>query len=569
MTQSGRLLAERYQLGELIGRGGMADVYLAKDLRLGRTVAVKLLRSTFADDPTFRVRFRQEAQSAARMTHPSIVRVFDAGEDSSLAEGGERQSAPFIVMEYVDGSMLKDILSNGPLAAAEAARIMTGVLTALDYSHRSGIVHRDIKPANIMLTSAGEIKVMDFGIARAVSETSTSISETSTILGTAQYFSPEQAKGESVDARSDLYSAGIVLYEMLTGRPPFRGDSAVAVAYQHVSELPQPPSAFNSEVSPAFDAVVLRALAKDRFDRYQSATEFRDAVVGAVAGRIPPAPVADEDAATAIFGTASSRGFGSDAALRQLTVEDAGTTTQTRPPVIWIWAGVALVLVILVAILFWVLNLQPQPISDNTTQVPRVAGASYEAGARNLEAAELIPLRVDQSSDTIAEGKIIETDPESGATVAKGETIRVYVSTGKVKVVLPNLAGMAEADARGAIEKRGLIAGETTLAYSPTVAKGIVISSSPLSESEVAKGSTVNLVVSSGTVDMPEVRGSRLQEALTLLQGPTLQLKPQAQADPSCPATEGNLVTQQSIGPGEVPQGSEVILTYCFGSATP
>ncbi|HEY8590631.1 MAG TPA: protein kinase, partial [Naasia sp.] len=205
----------------------MADVYLGTDIRLGRTVAIKLLKSSLTGDPAFRSRFRQEAQAAARMAHPTIVRVFDAGEEIVRDANGVESPVPFIIMEYVDGKLLKDIIGMGPLEPAEAVHIVDGILTALEYSHRAGVVHRDIKPGNIMITRTGQVKVMDFGIARAVSDSSATVAQTTAILGTAAYFSPEQARGESVDARTDLYSTGLVLFEMLTGRQPFRGNSAV------------------------------------------------------------------------------------------------------------------------------------------------------------------------------------------------------------------------------------------------------------------------------------------------------------------------------------------------------
>ncbi|MDB5280854.1 MAG: pknB, partial [Ferruginibacter sp.] len=267
VSQGVRMLAGRYQIGELIGRGGMADVRLGTDARLGRRVAIKLLKPSLANDPAFRTRFRREAQDAAKMAHPTIVRIFDAGEETITDPSGREAQIPFIVMEHVDGRLLKDIIAEGPVEPKEATRIIEQVLTALEYSHRAGVVHRDIKPGNIMIANNGQVKVMDFGIARAISESSATIAETSAIVGTAQYFSPEQARGETVDARTDLYSTGVVLFELLTGQAPFRGENPVAVAYQHVNQNPVAPSTLNPKVSPALDAVVLRALSKDRFTR--------------------------------------------------------------------------------------------------------------------------------------------------------------------------------------------------------------------------------------------------------------------------------------------------------------
>ncbi len=284
MSEQKRLIANRYELGNLIGRGGMADVYEGVDTRLGRTVAIKLLKSDLANDPTFEDRFRQEAQASARMAHPTIVRVYDAGEDIEIDSRGNQVKHPFIVMEYVRGKLLRDILHERRLSIEEAVNYASGVLTALEFSHKAGVIHRDIKSANIMITENDQVKVMDFGIARAISDSSATMANTVGIMGTAQYFSPEQAKGENVDARTDLYSTGVLLYEMLAGRAPFKGESAVSIAYQHVSEAPDAPSTHNNLISAELDQVVLHALAKDRNNRYPSAEEFRDHLIAAANG---------------------------------------------------------------------------------------------------------------------------------------------------------------------------------------------------------------------------------------------------------------------------------------------
>ncbi|HEX2499117.1 MAG TPA: Stk1 family PASTA domain-containing Ser/Thr kinase, partial [Actinomycetes bacterium] len=276
-----RLLGGRYELGGVLGRGGMAEVHIARDIRLGRNVAVKMLRVDLASDATFQARFRREAQSAASLNHPAIVAVYDTGED--VING---TSLPYIVMEYVEGSTLRDLLQSGRrLLPERALEITAGVLQALEYSHRNGIVHRDIKPGNVMLTRSGAVKVMDFGIARSVADAGVTMTATSAVIGTAQYLSPEQAKGEHVDARSDLYSTGCLLYELLTGRPPFVGDSPVSVAYQHVREEAQPPSYYDDEVSPDLDTVVMKALAKHPDDRYQTADEMRADIERVLDGR--------------------------------------------------------------------------------------------------------------------------------------------------------------------------------------------------------------------------------------------------------------------------------------------
>ncbi len=293
-----RRLGNRYELGAVLGRGGMAEVFMARDIRLGRAVAVKTLRADMARDATFQARFRREAQSAASLNHPAIVAVYDTGEDYI---GGV--SLPYIVMEYVDGSTLRDLLHSGRrLLPERAMEITSGVLQALDYSHRNGIIHRDIKPANVMLTRQGAVKVMDFGIARAMGDQGMTMTQTSAVIGTAQYLSPEQAKGETVDARSDLYSTGCLLYELLTGRPPFVGDSPVAVAYQHVREAPLPPSHHDPEVPAVADAIVLKSLGKHPDERYQSAEEMRADIERALDGR----PIAAAPTLVAGYGAANA-----------------------------------------------------------------------------------------------------------------------------------------------------------------------------------------------------------------------------------------------------------------------
>ena len=569
VAQGVRLLAGRYELGELIGRGGMADVHVGMDTRLGRRVAVKLLKPSLANDPAFRTRFRREAQDAAKMAHPTIVRIFDAGEESIRESNGAETLVPFIVMEYVDGRLLKDVLADGPLEPAEATRIISQVLTALEYSHRAGVVHRDIKPGNIMITSSGQVKVMDFGIARAISESSATIAESSAIVGTAQYFSPEQARGESVDARTDLYSTGIVLFELLTGRAPFRGDNPVAVAYQHVNSDPVAPSTLNPRVSPALDAVVLRALAKDRFSRYQSAGEFRADVEAAAAGEVPARTqlVANDFNAT-LFGVNPSSVAGSEATLRQLTVDNDErlVRTQSRPPVAWIWAGIASMVVIIAAVIFWTFNLAPAQLTANVAvQVPDVVGQTYADGSASLIDAGLVPEKVAQTSDTVPEGAIISTDPAAGITVNPGLTVTVYVSLGETPVTVPNVANMTEADAIAALQAKGLKYGSTTQTYSASVRQGVVIDSDPPGGSErvgsevIRIGHEVNLIVSNGLVQVPDVTGNSIAEASSALNA--IGLNPTVQVDQGC---SGGTVASQSIV-GDQPQKSPISLRYCGG----
>ncbi len=564
MTDSGRLIAGRYRVGALLGRGGMSDVHIGTDSRLGRTVAIKLLKSTLAVDPAFRTRFRQEAQAAARMAHPTIVRVFDAGEETITDESGHVSQIPFIVMEHVDGRLLKDIIREGPIEAAEAVRIIDGVLTALEYSHRAGVVHRDIKPGNIMITKSGQVKVMDFGIARAISDSATTVAQTTAILGTAAYFSPEQAKGESVDARTDLYSTGVVLFEMLTGRPPFRGDSPVAVAYQHVSELPVKPSALNPKVSPALDSVVLRALAKDRFSRYQSAVEFRNDVETAGSGQMPIHRTGEEVGA-GLFGAVPTAVTGSALALKQLSEDQTMVRTQRRPPVIWVWAGIVCVIVIVVAVMIWVANLQPSvELPDSSRQIPSLTGQTYDEAQNTLLDLDLAATRAEESSTTVPVDQVIRTDPPATTIVNPADVIKVFVSTGPVPVVVPDVTNQPLADAQAAIEAIGLVSGSVTAENSPTVAVDVVLRTDPPAAAAESAGVTVNYIVSSGLVTLGDLTGQSLVAAFDF--ATNLGLVPSSEVSRDCDQEDDSLVIAQSLAPGDVAQSSEITLTYCVSS---
>src|SRR4051795_3055877 len=329
---SPQVLGERYEIGGVLGRGGMAEVHRGRDLRLGREVAVKVLRSDLARAPSFQVRFRREAQASASLNHPAIVAVYDTGEDRT-ATG----ATPYIVMEYVEGETLRDVLRRqGRLSPERAMELAADICGALDFSHRNGIVHRDVKPGNVMITPQGTVKVMDFGIARAVSDSAATMISPAAVIGTAQPLSvpasratmpstaavtgpaqclpPEQARGEGVDARSDVYSAGCLLYELVTGTPPFTGDSPVAVAYQHVREDPRTPSSINPEIPPELDAILLKAMSKNPANRYQSAADMRNDRLRALAGqRVEATPVMGEDEKTTILAaTPAGYGYGGD-----------------------------------------------------------------------------------------------------------------------------------------------------------------------------------------------------------------------------------------------------------------
>ncbi|MET9931874.1 MULTISPECIES: Stk1 family PASTA domain-containing Ser/Thr kinase [unclassified Streptomyces] len=473
-----RRLGGRYELGSVLGRGGMAEVYLAQDTRLGRTVAVKTLRADLARDPSFQARFRREAQSAASLNHPAIVAVYDTGED--YVDG---VSIPYIVMEYVDGSTLRELLHSGRKLLPERTLEMTvGILQALEYSHRAGIVHRDIKPANVMLTRTGQVKVMDFGIARAMGDAGMTMTQTAAVIGTAQYLSPEQAKGEQVDARSDLYSTGCLLYELLTVRPPFIGDSPVAVAYQHVREEPQPPSNFDPEITPEMDAIVLKALVKDPDYRYQSADEMRADIEACLDGQ----PVA----AAAAMGMASAPAYGGgyggyppeDQPTTALRQTDPGGQTAMLPPInpndggygyddrpdrrrgggqkksntSTILLALAGVLVLIGAIFIGVAIFDKKDAPEPVT-VPQLVGEKLDVATKhaanvNLKVQEAGTERCDQPT-----GAICRQEPVAdGVTkLEPDDTIKVYVSEGAPLVEVPDVQEQSQERATKSLEDKG------------------------------------------------------------------------------------------------------------------
>ena len=446
-------LGGRYEVGDLLGRGGMAEVHLGRDTRLGRSVAVKMLRPDFARDPSFQARFRREAHSAASLNHPSVVSVYDTGEDEFAGN-----PVPYIVMEYVEGSTLRDLLGSGnKLVPERALEIVDGVLAALAYSHQQGIVHRDIKPANVMLTKAGDVKVMDFGIARAMDDIGATMTQTSAVIGTAQYLSPEQARGEQVDARSDLYSTGCLLYELLTGRPPFVGDSPVSVAYQHVREDPAPPSQLDPDVPPSADAIVLKALAKDPGDRYQTADDMRRDIAAALAGRpvaamVPP-PVAAADPGHVPHHRAA--GDHDDAGGRRPATEPrsraatagAGGRSATR------CSGSRSIAVFVIAAL-----IARSLIGEQRPAGHRARRARDHVGGRPrppLEAEGLtLGDQTEKPDKNVAEGDVIDQSPESGNRIDEGSAVNVVVSTGVEETTVPTLVGLSLDQARQALHER-------------------------------------------------------------------------------------------------------------------
>lgn len=531
-----RRLGGRYELGSVLGRGGMAEVYLAHDTRLGRTVAVKTLRADLARDPSFQARFRREAQSAASLNHPAIVAVYDTGED--YVDG---VSIPYIVMEYVDGSTLRELLHSGRRLLPERTLEMTvGILQALEYSHRAGIVHRDIKPANVMLTRTGQVKVMDFGIARAMGDSGMTMTQTAAVIGTAQYLSPEQAKGEQVDARSDLYSTGCLLYELLTVRPPFIGDSPVAVAYQHVREEPQPPSSFDPEITPEMDAIVLKALTKDPDYRYQSADEMRADIEACLDGQ----PVA----ATAAMGAAGYGGYGGGydndqptAALRP--ADQSGDRTSMLPPVnpddggygyddrpdrrrqkksntSTILLVIAGILVLIGAILIGKAVFGGDGGDKGAVDVPNMVGISVQ-DAKKLAANANVVLEVgpEEECKDQPKDKICRQTPTADKQMQEKETITVFVSSGPPKVDVPDVTEKSESSAREILEKKGFTVTVTSV-ESDQAEPNTVLEQSPKGDTKAEENSEVKLTVATEKlITVPPVSERSYDDAVNQLKG--------------------------------------------------
>lgn len=557
---SQRMLAGRYAVSELLGQGGMSTVYKGTDVKLGRTVAIKIMRANLADDETFRLRFRQEAQSASRLAHPGVVRVLDAGDDLIQSANGP-QRLPFIVMEYVDGQDLRAMLANDTLSIEESTRVVEAVLGALEYSHRAGIVHRDIKPANIMVTSTGQVKVMDFGIARAVSDTTSNLQQTTAVLGTAAYFSPEQAKGELIDTRTDLYSAGVLLYELLAGQLPFTGDTAVAVAYQHVSERPKPPSQHNPDISPELERVVLHALAKDRTRRFQTATEFKEALRLAASGVMPQLDE-DEDHASVLFHSEEQLSD-SELALRRLAESGGLARSQSRPPVMWVWAAILAIAGVIIAVVFWVLTLVPQSfVPEISKEVPDLVGIEQSAAVEQLLELGLTPNVQQTPDDDIEAGSVARTDPSAGAMLSIESEVTVYVSTGSDNPKVPDFAGMNIAEYTEALKKAGLEVGSVSSEDKVGEDKDQVLSTSTPPGDRLPRGSSVNVTVASGLVLIPDVRGLALEVAKS-----TVSAMGQPVPFPlnNCARQPGFPIVEQSLV-GQQPPGSQILLSYCQGN---
>ena len=497
-------LSDRYELGEILGFGGMSEVHLARDLRLHRDVAIKVLRADLARDPSFYLRFRREAQNAAALNHPAIVAVYDTGEAETPSG-----PLPYIVMEYVDGVTLRDIIHHdGPMPPRRALEVIADACQALNFSHQHGIIHRDVKPANIMISKTGAVKVMDFGIARAIADTGNSVTQTAAVIGTAQYLSPEQARGERVDARSDVYSLGCVLYELLTGEPPFVGDSPVAVAYQHVREDPVAPSHKHPGISAELDAVVLKALAKNPDNRYQSAAEMRADLVRVHSGEKPEAPKV-LTAADRTLMMASRPG-------PRVSAGGAGPVGYDYPTSrrgVGRWLVAAAILGVLTVVVTLVINVaggRPSAI-----QVPDVRG-QVSADAIAALQNKGFKVRTQQKPDnTVPPDHVINTSPAGTTTVAAGDEITLNVSTGPEQREVPDVATLSYADAVKRLTAAGFGKFKQSDAPSPPELKDKVLSTVPPANQTSAITNEITIVVGSGpkTRDIPDVTGQTVELA--------------------------------------------------------
>ncbi|MET9313248.1 Stk1 family PASTA domain-containing Ser/Thr kinase [Kribbella sp. NPDC003505] len=580
MTSQARLVGGRYEEGEPLGRGGMAEVRKGVDNRLGRSVAIKRLRIDLASDATFQARFRREAQSAASLNHPTIVSVYDTGEEPD--PNGSGVTIPYIVMELVTGKTLRDLIREGRKIMPERAlEITSGVLEALDYSHRAGIVHRDIKPGNVMLTPQGQVKVMDFGIARAVADTSSTMTQTAAVIGTAQYLSPEQARGETVDARSDLYSTGCLLYELLTGRPPFVGESPVSVAYQHVREQPLPPSSFDPDIPPEVDAVVLKALAKNREERYQSASEMRADIHRVLAGQQVTAPMGaiaeTRSMAPTVMAAAATQQYRQTSANDLLPPggddldEEQDSRSRRNRGLAYFLLGLAIVAVAVGAYaLFSNMNKDNNAGGGTTATppakvaVPDVSGKSVaDATALLAEKGLKFALGPSEASDTVGRGSAIRQTPQAGTEAEQGSTVTVVFSSGRSAFPVPNVIGMSESKARQALKESSgkFKVNDDVKEADSDQKKGVVIAISPDPNGSYASGTEFTLTVSSGVenIEVPNVITQTQDDATKTLKDLGFRVGYASADNPNAP---DQTVLQQSVKGGtKAAKGSLITLT--------
>ncbi|QOR70862.1 Stk1 family PASTA domain-containing Ser/Thr kinase [Ruania alkalisoli] len=582
-----RVLAGRYEIGEPIGRGGMAEVFIGKDNRLGRSVAIKVLRSDLARDPSFHTRFQREAQSAASLNHPAIVSVYDTGDETITGSDGTETTLPFIVMEYVEGHTVRDLLRDGTaLPLDEAAEITQGVLAALEYSHHAGIVHRDIKPANVMLTPTGAVKVMDFGIARAMADSAATMTQTQAVVGTAQYLSPEQARGEVVDARSDLYSTGCLLYELLTGQPPFTGDSAVSVAYQHVSEDARPPSSLASDIPETLDRIVMKALAKDRDQRYSSAAEFRSDLDAAVSDGVVRAPAVGALAGAAAGAAGATQVLGGMGAEPPPSRRDARAETaeedepRSNKALIWILAAIGVIAA--VAIVLLLVNRPPaEPDAPPQVAVPDLAGMTQDEARTTL--AETVPVDEEgvpiegedglelvvgdpEASDEVPAGEALSWSPETDTMVEAGSPVTVVFSAGPDSFTIPDVSGLTQEQARQELVDAGFDAANFSVQTrdEPEVEENEVIETDPAAQTEHPADGAIVIVVGTGNVVLEDLTDQDLEQAQNTLRELGLSWRVTEQEDDGTP---GRVLSQSREG--TIPIDSEVELVVSIPAPEP
>ena len=572
MTQP-RLLGERYELEGVVGRGGMAEVYRARDIRLDRVVGIKTLRADLAQDQTFQARFRREAQSAASLNHPSIVAVYDTGEDTSTGV-----PVPYIVMEFVDGLTVRDLMIDGQrLTPERTMEIIGGVLRALEYSHQAGIVHRDIKPGNVMVTRNGDVKVMDFGIARAMNDSQATMTQTAQVIGTAQYLSPEQARGERVDARSDLYSTGCLLYELLTGRPPFQGDSPVAIAYQHVRENPVPPTQVDPELPQWADAIVLKAMAKSPDDRYQSAAEMAADVQRAASGMqvaaVPPATRMDYYGGGGGYPDRTQRMGAADPMAGQTSAyppyqqggydEYGPGYRERRGGRRWVpWLIGALVVLAAIVVAGMMLTSGSGGIA-----VPMVSNKPASVALQELQTAGFKTNVHPETNNSVAKGYVIGTNPPEGSKEPKGTMITVDVSSGQGSVTVPSIQpGEPLNQAETALSQAHLQPLVQTYMKS-TWPKGTIDHTDPPPGAQVPENSVVKLYVSGGSVTIQSYVGQPVATAQQALQQQGLQAHV-VYGTPTSGSYPPGTVWNQNPNGGIVAENSTVTL-YVTPSSTP
>ena len=566
MTAQARLLGGRYQVGELLGYGGMAEVHKGRDLRLGRDVAIKMLRTDLARDATFQERFRREAQNSAALNHPAIVAVYDTGEE--ISSTGEK--LPFIVMEFVNGRTLKEVLAaEQRIQPRRALEMIADICAALEFSHRHGIIHRDIKPGNVMITLNGQVKVMDFGIARALASGATTMTQTSAVIGTAQYLSPEQARGESVDARSDVYAAGCVLFELVVGHPPFVGDSPVSVAYQHVREDPRAPSDINRDVPPEVDAIVLKALAKNPLNRYQSAQEMRADTLRAVAGRpVLATPVMTEAETMAMSGTR----YQPQAAATTINRPVPGGMPPRQPDrkmSSW-WTAVLAALGVLAVVALGIgLALNHDNKNNNPSKAAQVAmpplvgktGREAQSAIATAGLTNVKPGPPDTSAGC-AKGTVTSQSPDAGTQIAKTDAGSYVVCVGPSQVTVPTtLIGGTKDNAAQVLTGLGLVPNFIQVDSKSNKDQVVDVDQQG---AKVDPGTKIDVKISLGNqLPMPDVVNDSLDTATGKLAAGDFNIVVKTVQQDGAP---GTVVSQNPRAGKTVTRGSKVTLEVIGGS---